>query len=67
MADELTPDDVLHDLQHLLAYGWGRLEVVIQRGVIEAIEVSAMKKRRAEAERLEKMLQNVLTKAKPVA
>ena len=60
MSDELTPDDVLHDLQHLLAYGWGKLEVVVQRGVIEAIQVSPVKKRRADTERLEKMLQKVL-------
>ena len=60
MPDELTPDDVLRDLQHLLAYGWGKIEVTVQRGVIEAIQVSPVKKRREDTERLEKMLQKLL-------
>ena len=60
MTDELTPDDVLHDLHHLLAYGWGKLEVVIQRGVIEAILLSPVKKRRSDTARLEKILLTVL-------
>ena len=66
MADELTSDDVLHDLQHLLAYGWGKLEVVVQRHAIEAIQVSPVRKRRAEAARLEQIFAKLLTEAKEV-
>ena len=56
MTDELTPADVLHDLQHLLAYGWGRLEIVVQRHAIEAIQLAPVKKRRSDTARLEKIL-----------
>ena len=66
MSDELTPDDVLHDLQHLLAYGWGKLEVTVQRHGIEAIQVSPVRKRRAEGERLEKILAKLLTRIQEV-
>ena len=56
MPDELTQDDVLHDLSHLLAYGWGRLEVIVQKGIIEAIHLTPVKKRHSDIVRLEKIL-----------
>ena len=60
MPDELTPDDVLHDLQYLLAYGWGRLEIVVQRHAIEAIQLSPVKKRHSDIARLENILLTAL-------
>ena len=63
MPDELTSDDVVHDLQHLLAYGWGRLEIVVQRHAIEAIQLSPVKKRRSDTARLEKILLTALKDA----
>ena len=56
MPDELSQYDVLHDLEHLLAYGWGRLEVIVQKGIIEAIHLTPVKKRHSDIVRLEKIL-----------
>ena len=55
MPDELTPEDALHDLHHLLAYGWGKLEVTVQRHVIEVIQVALVKKRRSDIEQFDRI------------
>lgn len=63
MPDELTTDDVLHDVQRMLDYGWGKIEVTIQRHAIEAIQLSPVKKRHSDAARLTQVLLTTLKSA----
>ena len=55
MSDELTPNDVLQDLRDLLAYGWGKLEVTVQRHIIEVVQMTPVKKKRSDTERLSRI------------
>ena len=60
MADELSVDEVLHDLRCLLAYGWGTIEVTVQRHMIECVRLAPVKKRRSDTSQLEKFLLTTL-------